>query len=118
VIGVVSALALLLLFAFSVSWIWTALALRLRTPNSVMGVSMMVLFPLTFISNVFVDPSTMPGWLRAFVDVNPISHVVTNARALTAGQPLGPELVWTFVACAVSVAIFGPLTMHLYRTRT
>ena len=45
-----------------------------------MGVSMMVLFPLTFLSNVFVDPTTMPGWLQAFVEVNPITHLVAAVR--------------------------------------
>lgn len=117
VLGVAAALALLLVFAFSTSWVWTALALVLRTPNSVMGVSMMILFPLTFISNVFVDPRTMPGWLEAFVGVNPISHVVTCARALSAGQTPGAALLWVTIACVVLVAVFGPLTMHLYRTR-
>ena len=55
-----------------------------------MGVSMMVLFPLTFLSNVFVDPSTMPGWLQAFVKVNPITHLVTAIRAAMAGN-VGPD---------------------------
>jgi ABC-2 type transport system permease protein len=117
IVGVVAALALLLAFAFSASWVWTALALKLRTPNSVMGVSMMILFPLTFISNVFVDPRTMPRWLEAFVNVNPVSHLVTCVRALVDGRIPGQELVWVGVACAVMVAAFGPLTMHLYRTR-
>ena len=60
VLGVLMSVALLLVFSFALSWIWTALGLVLRTPNSVMGVSMMVLFPLTFASNIFVDPRTMP----------------------------------------------------------
>ena len=57
--GVLLSVALLLVFSFSLSWIWTALGLILRTPNSVMGVSMMVLFPLTFVSNIFVEPETL-----------------------------------------------------------
>ncbi|MBA3584772.1 MAG: ABC transporter permease, partial [Gemmatimonadetes bacterium] len=71
VVGVLLSVALLLVFSFSLSWIWTALGLILRTPNSVMGVSMMVLFPLTFASNIFVDPQTMPSWLEAIVGANP-----------------------------------------------
>jgi ABC-2 type transport system permease protein len=117
VAGVALAVAVLLVFAFSASWIWTALALVLRTPQSVMGVSMMILFPITFISNVFVSPETMPGWLAAFVDVNPVSHVVTVVRALCAGAAPGSSLLWVGVACAVMVAVFGPLTMRLYRRK-
>lgn len=59
--GVILAVLLLLLFSFSLSWIFTVLGLLMRTPNSVMGVSMIVLFPLTFASNIFVDPQTMPA---------------------------------------------------------
>ena len=57
-VGVAFGLALLLLFAFSVGWIFTALGMVLRTPQAVLSVSMMVLFPLTFTTNIFVDPDT------------------------------------------------------------
>ncbi|ELY56531.1 ABC transporter [Natronococcus amylolyticus DSM 10524] len=59
-VGVLSAVALLLVFSFSLSWIWTALGFVMRSPESLMATSMLVLFPLTFVSNVFVDPATMP----------------------------------------------------------
>lgn len=86
VVGVVLSVLLLLLFSFSLSWVWTMFAMLLRTEQAVMGVSMFILFPLTFASNIFVDPSTMPGWLQAFVEVNPISHLVTTLRALCEGS--------------------------------
>jgi ABC-2 type transport system permease protein len=89
-LGVLSSVLLLLAFAFGLTWIWTVLGLLLRTPESVMGTSMMILFPLTFASNIFVDPETMPSWLQAFVDVNPVSHVVTAVRGLMSGTvPVG-----------------------------
>ncbi len=74
-----------LVFAFSVSWIWTALGLALRSAQAVTVISFAVQLPLTFASNVFVNPATLPGWLRAFVDVNPVSHLVIAERALMAG---------------------------------
>ncbi len=118
VIGVVAAIALLLLFSFSMSWTWTMLALLLRTEQAVMGVSMFILFPLTFASNIFVDPTTMPGWLQAFVDVNPVSALVTAIRELMAGTltptHLGVVLAW----CAGFVVVFGPITMRLYNKRS
>ncbi|MCA5892988.1 ABC transporter permease [Isoptericola sp. NEAU-Y5] len=117
VVGVVLGVLLLLVFAFALSWIFTILGLLLRTPNAVMGVSMMVLMPLTFASNIFVDPSTMPAALQRFVDINPVSHLVTAVRGLMAGQPDAGEIVWVLVASVVLTAVLGPITMHLYRTR-
>jgi ABC-2 type transport system permease protein len=114
--GVLLAVALLLVFSFSLSWIWTAVGLRMRTPESVMQVSMLILFPLTFASNVFVDPETMPGWLQAFVDINPISHLVTASRGLMHGTAAAGEIGWVLVWCAAIIAVFGPITMRLYRS--
>ncbi|NHT18554.1 ABC transporter permease [Cellulomonas sp. IC4_254] len=113
-LGVLAGVALLLLFAFSFGWIWTFLALVLRTPNAVMGVSMMVITPLTFGSNIFVDPSTMPGWLQAFVEVNPVSDLVTGVRGLMNAQPVGDHVLVTVLWALALVAVFGPLTMRRY----
>ena len=88
-IGVVLAVALLLVFAFSLSWVWTALGLCMPTPEAVMQTGMTVLFPLTFASNVFVDPATMPGWVQAFVNNNPITHLATATRGLMHGDAVG-----------------------------
>jgi ABC-2 type transport system permease protein len=115
--GVLLAVGLLLVFAFSVAWIWTALALVLRAPGAVSNVSLLVVFPLTFASNVFVAPATLPGWLEAFVDVNPVSHLVTAERGLIHGTATLGEVAWVLVASAALVAVFAPLTMHLYRNR-
>jgi ABC-2 type transport system permease protein len=114
-VGVLGAVLLLLVFSFSLAWIWAAISLLVRTPNSVMGVSMMVLFPLTFLSNVFVDPETMPSVLQAFVDVNPITHLVTASRGLMHGTVTAGQIGWVLLACALIVAVFAPLTMRLYR---
>lgn len=86
VLGVLAGVALLVLFSFAFSWIWTMFGLLLRSEKSVMGVSMMVIFPLTFLSNVFVDPKTMPGWLQAFVNNSPVTHLATAVRELMAGN--------------------------------
>ncbi|MGJ9411844.1 ABC transporter permease [Aeromicrobium sp. CF4.19] len=117
-VGVVSAVALLLVFCFSVSWIWTLLGLKLRTPNAVMGVSMMVMFPLTFLSNVFVPIETMPGWLQPAVENNPISILVVAVRGLMTGDVDGGAIVTVLVISGVMVAIFGPLTMRTYTRKT
>ena len=118
VAGVLSAMALILVFSFGLSWIWTVLGLVLRTPNSVTVGGLVVLFPLTLASNVFVDPRTMPGWLRAFIDVNPISHLVTAVRGLMHGTATAGQVGWVLLASAVLVAVFAPLTIRLYRTKS
>jgi ABC-2 type transport system permease protein len=115
-LGVLLAVALLLVFAFSLSWVWTTFGLKLQTPESVMQLSMTVLFPVTFASNVFVDPDTMPGWVQAFVNNNPITHLSTAARGLMHGAVDGGAILWVLVWSAALLAIFAPLTMGLYRT--
>jgi daunorubicin/doxorubicin transport system permease protein len=115
--GVLAAVALLLVFAFALGWIWTYLALVVRTPNAVMGWSMLVITPLTFGSNIYVDPATMPGWLQAVVGVNPVSHLVSAVRGLVHGEVAGSDVVLVLVWAAALVAVLGPLTMRRYRTR-
>ena len=107
--------ALTLAFAFGLSWIWTTLGLVLRTPQAVSNIALLVLFPLTLASNVFADPRTMPGWLQAFIHVNPISHLVAAARGLMAGTATAGQVGWALAASAVLTTVFAPLTMHLYR---
>jgi ABC-2 type transport system permease protein len=114
IVGVLLSVALLLVFSFSLSWIWTMLGLILRTPNSVMGVSMMILFPLTFVSNIFVEPQTMPSWLQAIVGANPITHLVTAVRGLMHGTMIAGQIGWVLLTSGVLIAVFAPLTMYLY----
>lgn len=117
-VGVVASIGLLLLFSFSLSWVWTMFAMLMRTEQAVMGVSMFILFPLTFASNIFVDPATMPGWLQAFVGVNPISNLVTTIRGLMDGVVDSGQLMLVLAWCAGFVVIFGPLTMRLYNRKS
>ena len=74
-----------------------------------------VLMPLSFASNVFVQPRTMPGWLQAFVNVNPVTHLATAARDLmnNTGGAGGP-VAWSLIATAAITLVFAPLTLHLY----
>ncbi|HET9379401.1 MAG TPA: ABC transporter permease [Streptomyces sp.] len=115
--GVLAGIGLLIVFSFAFSWIWTMFGLMLRTEKSVMGVSMMVIFPLTFLSNVFVDPQTMPGWLQAFVNNSPVTHLASAVRGLMAGEGPTAEVAWTLGWAAVLVLVFGPITMRLYNRK-
>ncbi|MET8831048.1 ABC transporter permease [Streptomyces sp. NPDC004610] len=117
VLGVLAGVALLIVFSFAFSWIWTMFGLMLRSEKSVMGVSMMVIFPLTFLSNVFVDPHTMPGWLQAFVNNSPVTHLASAVRGLMGGEWPGADIAWSLGWAAVLVLIFGPVTMRLYNRK-
>ncbi len=112
--GCSPALGLVLLFSFALAWVWTLVGLVAKTPQSVMGISMMVLFPLTFISNVFVDPETMPSWLQAFVEVNPVTLLVNAVRGCMEGDPSAGDIGIALACAAAIVAVFGPLTMRKY----
>ena len=112
--GILAGIGLLLAFALGLSWAWAALGLVARTPQAVMSVGTVVLFPLTLASNVFAAPQTMPGWLQAFVRVNPVSHLVTAERGLLSGQAAIGQVSWVLIASAALTAIFAPLTAWLY----
>jgi ABC-2 type transport system permease protein len=115
--GAVAALALVVVFSFGLSWVFSVLGLLLRSPNAVMNAGFMGIFPLTFLSNVFVDPATLPGPLEAFVNVNPISILATACRSLMDGQPDGEAIVISLLVAAALAAIFLPITTRLYRSR-
>jgi len=115
VAGVLAAMLLVVVFAFGLSWTYTTLGQVMRTPSAVMNTGFMTLFPLIFLSNIFVEPSTLPGWLEAFVDVNPISHLVTATRGLMEGDASAGDIGLVFAEAAVLTAVFAPLTSRLYR---
>ncbi len=117
VVGVLAGIALLMVFSFSFPSIWTMFGLLLRSEKSVMGVSMMVLFPLTFLSNIFVDPETMPAWLQAFVKNSPVTHLSSAVRDLMDGGWPAVEIAWSLGWSGALVLVFGTVTMRLYNRK-
>jgi ABC-2 type transport system permease protein len=113
--GVVAALGLVVVFAFGLSWVFTTLGLLLRSPSAVMNAGFMGIFPLTFLSNVFVDPKTLPAGLEDFVDVNPISILATASRGLMEGNADTGDIAIVLAVAAALTAVFAPLTTRLYR---
>ena len=82
IVGVLASFAMLITVGFGMGWIFIVLGLLIRTPMTVMTIGFSFLFPLVFASNIMVDPETMPSWLRAFVEVNPVSMMtIGDARA-------------------------------------
>lgn len=113
--GVAAALALVVVTGWSLSWAFTFVGTIARSAQSVQGISMMILFPLTFLSNAFVPVDTLPGWLQGFVRVNPISHVVSATRDLANTGTVTAEVGWALLGCAVLVAVFAPLAVRAYQ---
>jgi ABC-2 type transport system permease protein len=113
--GVLAAAILVIVCGWSMAWIFTWVGIRGRSAQAVQAMSMMIMFPLTFMSNAFVPADTLPGWLEAFVKVNPVSHVVTAVRDLANNGDLTAEVGWAVLACVAVIAIFAPLSVRAYR---
>lgn len=113
----VAAVALSIAFALCFCWISVFVGMIARTSGSVQGVMFLLVLPLSFGSNVFVSVASLPGWLRAFVKVNPISHLVGAVRGLVLGGPVSNDLVWTLGWMAVLLAVFVPLALRAYNRR-
>ncbi|WP_239137364.1 ABC transporter permease [Sphaerisporangium rufum] len=115
--GVLAAILLAVVTGWSLAWAFTWVGTIARSAQAVQGISMMILFPLTFLSNAFVPVETLPGWLAAFVRVNPVSHLVTAARDLANDANVSGEVAWTLLACLVVIVIFAPLSVRSYKRR-
>lgn len=118
ILGVLGGVALVVVFAFGLAWVFTTLGLLLRSPNAVMNTGFMALFPLVFLSNILIDPTTTPAAVEAFVDVNPVTHVTTAVRGLMGGDADAGEVGLVLGEAALLTAIFVPLTTRMYRGRS
>jgi ABC transporter DrrB family efflux protein len=127
VFEVTEALLLLLLFASAMIWIGLWLGIQVRSPDAVMGIGFVIIFPLTFISNAFVPIESMPEALQWVATVNPVSVVIAAVRTLM-GNPIAlvTKHVWpidhpvaaAWIYCAVLVVIGWIIAQHRYRERT
>lgn len=112
--GIVVSVLLLNVFAFGIGWIFTAIALWVRTPSTVMTLGWLALMPLTFISNIYVEPGTMPGWLQSLVGINPVSFVVAAIRGVMDGTVTLAQIGLALLAPALITAACAPVAMYLY----
>jgi ABC-2 type transport system permease protein len=114
VLGVLGAIVLGIIAGWSLAWIFTWFGTIGRSAQGVQAVSLMVMFPLTFLSNAFVPTDTMPGWLQAFANVNPVSHVISAIRDVANDGQITADTGWALLGCAVVVAIFAPLSVRRF----
>jgi oleandomycin transport system permease protein len=115
--GVLGAFALLLVFSLAASWIAVLVGLVASDPEKVQIFAFVVVFPLTFTSNAFVPAETMPGWLQAWVDINPVTILADATRGLLTGTPsaslIGQSLLWA----AAIAAVFAPIAIRTFKRK-
>lgn len=112
--GVAAGGALVIFCSWCLSWIFAFFGVIARSASSVQGISMVILFPLTFLSNAYVPVETLPSWLRWFANINPISHLVTAVRELASSGTVGYDLWISVLGAVIIVAVFAPLTVRAY----
>jgi oleandomycin transport system permease protein len=117
-LALLASIGIAICFALSFAWVSVWVGMKVRTPGAVQGVMFLLVLPLSFGSNTFVRTSTMPGWLQAFVNVNPISHLVSAVRGLMLGGPVAMPIAWTFAWIAGLLVVFFPLALRAYIRRT
>lgn len=113
-LGLVGAILVAVIAGWSIAWIFTWFGTVGRSAQGVQGISLMVMFPLTFLSNAFVPTDTMPTWLQTFADLNPVSHVITAIRDLANTGSVTANVAWALLGCAAVVVVFLPLSVRSY----
>ncbi|GAA5060952.1 ABC transporter permease [Nocardia callitridis] len=117
VVGVAAACLLVIVVAFALSWIFALMGVLMDKPSTVQGISMLVLMPLTFVSNALVPVATMPGWMQAFARVNPVSHLVSAVREMANDGHFGAQIATALLGALIVIAVMAPLTVRVYMRR-
>jgi oleandomycin transport system permease protein len=119
VLPVIGAIALVMAFALALCWVWVLLGLLVKTPQSLQGLGFVVGFPLTFGSNIFTQTVTLPGWLQAWVKINPITALTDATRGLMLGSGPVATPAWHAIAWIVGiVVVFAPIAVTVYRRKS
>jgi oleandomycin transport system permease protein len=115
--GLLAAVALLLTFALAFSWVSVLVGVIAKDPEKVQLFGFTALFPVTFVSNVFVPSETMPGWLQTFVDVNPVTILADATRGLMVGGPVAGPVAGSLLWAAAFTVVFAPLSVWAFKRR-
>lgn len=117
VMGLLAATLLILVFALAFSWVSVLVGVLAKEPEKVQVFGFTALFPITFISNVFVQTSTMPGWLQPVVKANPVSILSDAARGLIVGGPVATPVLQSLLWAAGIAIVFAPLSAYFFKRR-
>jgi ABC-2 type transport system permease protein/oleandomycin transport system permease protein len=116
--GVLPAIAMVVLaigFGLAICCIAAFTGLAIGDEESVQAFGLIWLFPITFLSSAFVPISTMPGWLQAFANNQPVTYVIDTMRALAVGGPVEANLWKSLVWLAGIFVVFAPLAVRAYK---
>lgn len=109
---------ILMLFTFALSWLSAIMGMFAKTMEGVQWLTFVIVFPLTFASSAFVPVETMPGWLQAFAENQPVTHVIDAIRSLLVGTPMGNSgwlaVVWSTAITVVAI----PIATFIFRRRS
>ncbi len=111
-------IGLLALFTLSLSWLSAILGVVAKSVEGVQWLTFVIIFPLTFASSAFVDPSTMSDWLRVFAENQPVTHMVDAVRSLLIGTPMGDAAMWSIVWSVGILVVSMPLAAWLFKRKT
>ncbi|MCA2212534.1 ABC transporter permease [Jidongwangia harbinensis] len=114
---VLGTFGLLLVFGMAASWMSVLVAMLVSAPEKVQIFGFVLLFPLTFASNAFAPTDSMPGWLQAWVKVNPVSVLADAIRGLLNGGPVAGPVTQALLWAAALLAVFAPLSVWAFRRR-
>lgn len=117
ILSVLAACGIIMLFSFAVCWIMAFIGILAKRPQSVPAFTFVVVLPLIYASNVFVPTLKLPGWLQAWVKVNPVTQVSDAARGLMISSPPRDALLFSLLWVLGIIAVFGPLTTWAYNRR-
>jgi ABC transporter DrrB family efflux protein len=115
--GATGAIGLVIALGVAMCWVMAFLGVALRSPEAVQATGFMLVMPLTFASSVLVPAASMPGWLQAFVKVNPVSVFSAAMRGLMLGGPVAAPVTQSAAWIAGICLVFGSLTIARYRRR-
>jgi oleandomycin transport system permease protein len=115
--GLVAAVALLLVFALAFSWVSVLVGVIAKDPEHVQIFGFTALFPVTFVSNAFVETDTMPGWLQAWVKINPVTKLSDATRGLLVGGPVAEPLMASLMWAVVIAGVFAPVAVWAFKRR-
>ena len=108
-------IGLVLLFSYAFAWIFATVGLAVGDPETAQAASFPVIAPLVFGSSAFVPVETMPGWLQAFAEHQPVSVVASAVRALSIGGPTSSYVLQSVAWCVGILAVFAPVAVALFR---
>ncbi|MDQ1295007.1 MAG: oleandomycin transport system permease protein [Actinomycetota bacterium] len=117
-VNLLAACLLVLAFAWCLCWITIWLGMVSRQAGSVQSFGFLALIPLTFGSSMFADADTMPGPLRTWVEINPVSTLTDAVRNLLTGGPVAHDALLALGTGGGILLVFAPLAVRAYRTRT